>query len=408
MTESIIRTIKATTLFDGKGKQSDKTISIDGDRISDVSNSLAGADIEGFVTPAIIDAHSHIGMQREGEPYQDKELSDSINHIQPLSDPLNGIYFDDRAFSDAVDFGVLYSCVVPGSANLIGGQAKIIRNYAKNRSEALVKDYGYKMALGYNTRVMTDWKGERPNTRMGAYALLEKKFDDVVAKRDKAILKKEKGSLALADKNLTDAQLDTENKLLEREFELEFTPEEKSILKLLDGRCTAKVHVHKDDDVLYLIDLVKKYGLKVTADHTCDVFQRETFDALADANIPVVYGPTASLGYKVELKNARYQNTEILMKSRAYYGLMTDHPVILTYMLKDTLKYFLIYGMSDEEAFSIITYKNAKILGIDNKLGTVEPGKLASLVVWDRNPLHAGAYPKAVIAEGRVLRRRNT
>ena len=96
------------------------------------------------------------------------------------------------------------------------------------------------------------------------------------------------------------------------------------------------------------------------------------------------------------------------MKSRAAYGLMTDHPVIMTPMLRDSLKYFLIHGMKEEEAISIITSRNARILGLDADLGTVAQGKLASLVVWDKNPLHLAAFPSMVMGEGRVLRQRRT
>jgi imidazolonepropionase-like amidohydrolase len=135
------------------------------------------------------------------------------------------------------------------------------------------------------------------------------------------------------------------------------------------------------------------------------VFHTRIFDALADQGIPVVYGPLGSFPYKVELKHDHYRNAEHLMKSRAFFGLMTDHPVILTSSLRDTLKFFLIAGMSASDAVSLITYRNAKILGIDDDLGTIEPGKLASLSVWDRDPLHLGAFPKAVIAEGRILER---
>jgi imidazolonepropionase-like amidohydrolase len=186
---------------------------------------------------------------------------------------------------------------------------------------------------------------------------------------------------------------------------MEFDCEERAILELLEGRKTAKVHVHKEDDVLYLIGLAKKYGLKVTADHLGDVHHKEIFDELAANGIPVVYGPLGSLPYKVELKNESYKNTGLLIRSRANYGLMTDHPVITTPALRDSLKFFLIFGMKEEEAISIITLKNAAILGIDDILGSVEPGKMASLTVWDKNPLHMGAYPRCVMAEGKVLRK---
>ena len=402
--------IKAKVLYDGKTKDENKTIIVKGTKISEVSSKKVKADYEGFVTPAFIDAHSHIGMDREGEPWQESELNDHTNQILPLNDPLNSIYFDDRAFVDAVDFGVLYSCVIPGSGNLIGGRAMIIRNYAKNRDKALMKDYGFKMVLGFNPRSTTEWKGERSNTRMGIYALLEKKFDDLLIKKEKALLSKEKKQIELnikkKDKKLTKKDFEIEKEIIEKEFELEFNSEEKAILELLSGKKIAKVHVHKDDDVLYLIKIVKKYNLNVTADHTGDVFNKEIFDELAKNKIPIVYGPLGSVGYKVELKHAYYQNAGLLMKSKAFYGLMTDHPIIQVTSLRDTLKFFMIQGMSEEDAISLITYKNAKILGIDDILGTIEKGKLASIIVWDKNPLHLGAFPILVLGEGKVLRKK--
>jgi imidazolonepropionase-like amidohydrolase len=94
------------------------------------------------------------------------------------------------------------------------------------------------------------------------------------------------------------------------------------------------------------------------------------------------------------------------MASRATYGLMTDHPIILAHHLRDSLKYFLIQGMTPADAIGLITLKNAEILGIDHCLGSVAPGRLASLIVWDKDPFHLGAYPLAVLAEGRIIRDR--
>ncbi len=404
------KVIKAKVLFDGKSKQKDQYIVVEDDKIVEITSNELNYDYEGYVTPAFIDAHSHIGMDRDGEPFQESETNDLLDQILPLNNPLNSIYFDDRAFKDTVDFGVLYSCVVPGSGNLIGGKAKIIKNFANNRDEAVLKDYGYKMAIGYNPRSTTEWKGKRPNTRMGVYALLEEKFDDLLIKKEKAEIQKEKSLNELEtksqkeDSNMSEEDVKKQKELIEKEYNTKFNSEEKALLDLLSGEKVAKVHVHKDDDVLYLIHLVKKYNLKVTADHTADVFHKEIFEKLAENDIPVVYGPLGTVGYKTELKHAYYQNTKLLMESDAQFGLMTDHPVIHSYSLRDSLKFFLIQGMSEEDAISLITYKNAKILGIDDKLGSIETEKLASLIVWDKNPLSLGAYPKAVLAEGKVIR----
>jgi len=402
--------IKARVLYDGKNKQEDKTVVVEDDKIVEVNDKNLEYDYEGFVTPAFIDAHSHIGMIREGEPADESEGNDLLKQILPTNNPLNSIYFDDRAFKDSVDFGVLYSCVVPGSGNLIGGEAKVIRNYASHRGEALIKDYGYKMALGYNPRSTTGWKGKRPNTRMGVYALLEEKLDDLLIKKEKAKLKKKKELFGLKEKfeqdKITPEQFEEHKQVIQSEYEFNFSSVEKALFQLMQGEKTAKVHVHKEDDVLYLVDLVKKYNLKVTADHTGDVFHKEIFDVLGDNDIPIVYGPLGSLAYKVELKHAYYQNTKLLMESNAFYGLMTDHPVIQSPSLRDSLKFFLIQGMSDTDAISIITYKNAKILGIEDEYGTVEADKKASIVVWDKNPLSLSAFPKLVMGEGKILRKK--
>lgn len=401
--------IRAKTLFDGKKKTDGKTIVIEGGRIAEITNKRIKPHYEGYVTPGFIDAHSHIGMDREGEPWQESETNDTINQILPINNPLDSIYFDDRAFADAVDFGILYSCVVPGSGNLIGGRAKVIRNFAASRDEAEIKDYGYKMALGFNPRSTTDWKGERPNTRMGVYAMLEKKFASIINKRDKEDLKKAKAlhgiEEKLKEKKISKTQYNEEIAFANKDYELAFDDDEMAILELLSGEKIAKVHVHKDDDVLYLINLVNKFGLKATADHTADVFHKSVFDKLAKNNIPVVYGPLQSVGYKVELKHAYYQNTELLMKSKAQYGLMTDHPVIHTLTLRDSLKFFMIFGMTDYEAISLITHKNAKILGIDDTHGMIKEGMTASLLVWDNHPLYLGSMPRTVIAEGRIIRK---
>jgi imidazolonepropionase-like amidohydrolase len=398
--------IHASTLFNGKKASQDKIIVInESGRIGDVSRDRRIDCItSGYVTPAFIDAHSHIGMARAGEPSGECEANDELTHISPLNDPLESIYFDDRSFEEAVDWGVLYSCIVPGSGNLIGGKAKIIKNFVEHKRDALLKDYGYKMALGYNPKgpIVQGWKGERPTSRMGAYGLLRKKFDEVLLKKERAQLKKRKALDKLSEEK--PEKLEKKKAVVKDEYRLEFSSEDLALLEILSGEKPVKVHVHKADDIDTLVELKLKYNINVTAEHTADVCEQETYDYLAEHEIPVVYGPMGALAYKVELKNESYKNVKHLIKSNATYGLMTDHPVTLTPSLRDCLKFFMIHGISDEEALSIITYKNAKILGIDNILGTLETGKVASLIVWNKDPLHFGAYPKMVIAEGKIVR----
>ena len=394
--------IRADQLYDGRSLQMDTTVVVEGRYITDVTDTPSSFDIRGIVTPAFIDPHSHIGMERQGEPVSETETDEHRTPFALMNNPLDSIYFDDRAFAEAVDFGVLYSCVVPGSGNIIGGKAVIIRNFAGNRTDALVSDYGYKAALGYNPRMTTHWKGKRPCTRMGAAALLNDFLSDILRKEEQARIKKEKALNELA-------ALDRPGKgaaWAQREYDLALSEAQWEVFRLFTGKKILKVHLHKEDDALFLIDLKKRFHLNVTAEHALDIHHTAIFNTLADNGIPVVYGPLGALDGKVELKNASWRHTSLLMASRAEYGLMSDHPVILTHHLRDSLKYFLIQGMAPADAIGLVTHRNARILGIEHCLGTVAPGRLASLIVWNKDPFHLGAYPLAVLAEGRIIRDR--
>ncbi len=392
--------IRADLLYDGITLKKNQVVVVKDGRIADVGPSRAQADLSGIVTPAFIDAHSHIGMERQGEPVAESEADDTLCPISPLNNPLDSVYFDDTAFRDAVDFGVLYSCLVPGSGSIIGGRAQVIRNFVKTREKALVKDVGYKMALGFNPRSVTDWKGQRPSTRMGAAAILKDYLGNIRVKEEQARIKRD---LALKDIDKGDRQ---KINLIRREYELSLTQGEWEIFRLIQGEKMAKVHVHKADDLFFLLDLIKEFPMKVSVEHGCDIDDTEVFNALADKKIPMVYGPLGSLDYKVELKNASYNNIKALMASEAFYGLMTDHPVILSHHLRLSLSYFLLQGMDPVDAMALITSRNARILGVSDRLGSILEGRAASLLVWDKDPFFLGAHPTVVMAEGKIIRDR--
>lgn len=402
--------VTAELLYDGRTKAHNKNIVVQDGIIIDVTDKTSPGDVSGIVTPAFIDAHSHIGMERQGEPLGESEVDDIRTPFSPMHNPVDSIYFDDRAFSEAVDFGVLHSCVVPGSGNLLGGRAVVVRNYAPDRSTAVVKDYGYKMALGYNPRAAMDGKGARHNTRMGNAGLLEKEFGRVLRKVEKAGIQRERElyrlETAAKESGIPGPEKQRHVQWIEKEFDLALSEAEWAVYGMLTGEKTIKVHVHKEDDALYLVELKKRFNLRVTAEHGCGIFRTEIFNTLADNDIPLVYGPLVSFDYKTELRTASYKNVAALAASRAKIGLMTDHPVVPVQNLRDSLKYFLIRGTAPETAIGLITLDNAEILGLSGKMGSVEPGKEANLVVWDKDPFHLSAFPRLVMAEGGVLRDR--
>ncbi len=352
---------------------------IDGTTIAGMAPEPAGAVVGEYavITPAFIDAHSHIGMIRAGEPSAESEANERMETMLAHADALDSVQMDDAGFKDSIEAGVLYSCVVPGSGNIIGGNSAVIRNYGKNTNAALIRRAGIKAAFGYNPMSTREWKGTRPFTRMGALAILRAKLHDVRQKMAKEQAKE--------DADVT------------------YTAEEVVLKSLLTGADRLRVHVHKSDDIAALLRFVDEFGLKVAIEHTCDVHEVEIYRELKARGIPVIYGPMDTLAYKVELKHENWRNIKYLIESGVEFGLMTDHPVILQKMLFFELRWFLRMGFSKQQALEIITRKNAEILGIADILGTLAPGKWASFVGWNGDPFSLESYPLAAYGEGKLV-----
>jgi imidazolonepropionase-like amidohydrolase len=287
---------------------------------------------------------------------------------------------DDKTFLDAVEMGVLYSCVVPGSGNIIGGLSAVIRNYSKNSTEALISRAGIKAAFGYNPMSTQSWKGTRPSTRMGAIALLRKRLDEVYQKMQKH--KKARGK---------------------KKADITFSAEEAVLRDLLAGRLRLRAHAHKIDDIAALLRVVDDFKIKVSVEHAMDVYQPEIFRELKKRNIPVIYGPLDAFAYKVELKHEDWQNIRHLLDSQVEYGLMTDHPATPARQLFLQTRWFTRAGISKQEAIELVSRKNAEILGLSKILGTLEKGKWASFICWNRDPFDLTSYPVAVYGEGKLL-----
>jgi imidazolonepropionase-like amidohydrolase len=376
-----MKVIKSRLLFDGVDEKRDYFIGFENDEIKYVGNGQPKESSEiiaegAVVTPAFIDSHSHIGMVRSGEPDKEEEANEHMNSVYPLVNALHSIYMDDPSFKESVESGVLYSTVLPGSGNIIAGNAVLIRNFVQDIGQAHIMDVGIKAALGYNPRSTVDWKGNRPSTRMGAVAILRENF--IKARKMQKLL-------------------ETEKKVID-----EVEPLTELFMDILSNRFKMMVHVHKEDDIMVLIQLIKEFGIKVIANHCVDVHREEVFTALKASSIPVIYGPMDSFPYKVELKHESWRNAEKLLNSGAKFSIMSDHPVILQRNILYSLRHLLRFGLSKADAISKISKEAAEIIGAQN-IGQVRAGFKASIVVWNGDPFSLSSYPILVIAEGRTV-----
>ena len=377
-----MNSIFAKTVFTGSKVVSDGYVVFNGRKFTGISSKAKGNLLgkHTVITPAFVDAHSHIGMSRAGEPNDQGEANDQSESIMALADALDSVQMDDSALTDAVEMGVLYSCVVPGSGNIIGGNSAVIRNYAQDSTDALIARAGLKSAFGFNPMRTHSWKGKRPTTRMGALAILRSKLDDVHQKLRK--YRKAKGS---------------------KKQNVVFSAEEKALRDILARKTRLRAHVHKIDDIAALLRVADDFRIKIVVDHAMDVHDPGIFQELKRRKIPVVYGPVDSFAYKVELKHENWRNIRHLIASGVDFGLMSDHPVTLARQLLMQTRWFIRAGLSKQDAIELISRKNARILGIDDRIGTIEKGKWASFTCWNGDPFDLASYPLAVYGEGELL-----
>jgi len=378
----MMQCVFAEKIYTGKTVVENAYLVFNGQRIYGVAKTKKGDLLGKFpvVTPAFIDAHSHIGMVRAGEPGSEAEANEHMDTVLALADALDSVHMDDQAFRDAVEMGVLYSCVLPGSGNIIGGRSAVVRHYAKNSTEALVCRAGVKAAFGYNPMATQDWKGTRPSTRMGALAILRKRLDEVRQTMEKH--RKARGK---------------------KKDDIVFSAEDKVLRDLLAKRDVLRAHVHKTDDIALVLRLADEFKLNVSVEHAMDVEQSEIFQELGKRNIPVVYGPLDAFPYKVELKHCNWRNICHLLESKVPFGLMSDHPVTPAGNLLIQTRWFIRAGISKQQALEIVTRQNADILGLSKVLGTLEKSRWASFVCWNGDPFELTRYPVAVYGEGALL-----
>ncbi len=374
--------ISADKIYTGKKIVSDAHLLFGGKKISAISKTKKGRCLGKYevLTPAFVDPHSHIGMERAGEPNTEGEANEHQDSILTLTDALDSIQMDDKSLKDAVQMGVLYSCVLPGSGNIIGGHSAVIRNYAGSSTDALIARAGLKAAFGFNPMKTNAWKGNRPTTRMGAVAMLRSRLDEVRQKIRK--YNQAKGS---------------------KKQDIVFSAEDRVLRDLLGRKLRLRGHVHKIDDIAALLRLVDEFKIDITVDHAGDVHRPDIFRELKKRKIPVVYGPIDSFAYKVELKHEDWRNVRYLLASGVEFGLMTDHPVTLARQLLLQTRWFMRAGLSRQQAIELISRRNAQILGVDAQIGTLEKGKWASFVCWNGDPFDLTRYPVAVYGEGELL-----
>ena len=329
-----------------------------------------------LVTPGCIDAHCHIGLDNEGMGWEGHDYNEIVEPLTPQLRAIDSINPMDEAFTNALAGGVTSACTGPGSANVVGGTFVAIKLVGKRVDNMIIKDpIAMKCAFGENPKRCYGQGGKKsPMTRMAVAALLR----ELLFKTRRYMQDKQAGKNPPFDMKL------------------------EAMIPVLEGKIPLKAHAHRADDILTSIRVAKEFGVKLTLDHCTD--GALIADELAKEGLPAFVGPSLGGKSKIELRNKSFTTPAVLHEAGVPISIITDAPVIPLQYLPMCAGMAVNAGLNIEEAWRAITINPATQIGIADRVGSLEPGKDADIVIWTADPLTTiGGAAYMTIVDGKVV-----
>jgi imidazolonepropionase-like amidohydrolase len=320
-----------------------------------------------WVTPGLIDAHSHIGLFGEPTIPATADGNEKTGPVQSYLRGIDSLNPQDPAFPQVAAAGVTTVYTGPGSSNIIGGTGMAIKLRGRTAEEMLIPGTeGMKMALGENPKRNYAERKQIPSTRMGNAAVLRE------------ALQKAKDYVEKIDRAIAEAPADSAPKLPDRDLNLEM------LGKVIKREQKARIHAHRADDIMTAIRIAEEFNLDYCIEHATEGYK--IADILADKKVPCVVGPLLMGPAKHELWEVRLDNPAELVKAGVKVAIQVDASSATKYLGLQT-GIAVREGLPMEEAFRCITINAAEIIGIADRVGSLEVGKDADIAVFDGNPL---------------------
>ena len=336
-------------------------------------------DAEGLhAYPGFVDAHSHIGLDGYGGPtgttYDYNEMNDICC---PQLRGLDSYYAQDAAIPMALEGGVTTVAAGPGSANVLGGTFLAVKLYGNTVEEAMINPaIAMKCAFGENPKRC--YKDKRDSARMTTAAILRETLFEA---RDYMLRKEAAGD------DITKMP----------KFDMKF----EALIPVLKREIPLKAHAHRSDDIMTAIRIAREFDLRITIEHCTE--GHLIVDELKAAGVPVAVGPTLTNASKLELLNKSWTTPGILAAAGLQVSIITDAPVIPQQYLPLCAGLAVKAGMDPFQALQAITINPAKHIGIEDRVGSLEPGKDADVVLTDGDPMVSDTSVKYVIVDGKIM-----
>jgi len=370
------------------------TLLVEGGKIVAVGTEVdtAGAEVVDcagkYLLPGFIDAHVHTGVWGEGarDDHDANEVSDAIT---PYVRMLDAIYPEDIGFEDARRGGVTTLGITHGSANAIGGQMAVVKAFGLVADDMVIREpAGVKMALGENPKRVGENLSRAPRTRMGTAYLVRKAFLDAIEYR-------KDWDHHNALQAIEDAKPDEDRKPL-REPKRDLGME--TLLLVLDGEIPVRNHAHRMDDIRTAIRLSEEFGYRLVIEHATEGWRIP--DEIASRGIPVAIGPLYTAASKREVNRRTAAAVGIMVEAGAMVAIMTDSPVNTVDTLRDLVIIAIREGLAEDRALETVTMNPATILEVDDRVGSLEPGKDADFIIFDGDPWDGRNKVQATYIDG--------
>lgn len=309
------------------------------------------------IYPGFIDAHCHVGMEESGIGFEGDDVNEMHDIFSPQLRAIDGIQPTDPTLLEAARAGVTTACTGPGSANVLGGTFAAIKTVGTRVDRMILRDpVAMKCAFGENPKRVYREHGNC--SRMSTAARLREalfRAQDYDRRR-----------IAAGDDPLKGPAYD---------MKLE------ALLPVLHGEIPLKAHAHRADDIFTALRIAKEFGVKITLEHVTE--GHLIADELANEPVPMAVGPSLTHATKFELRNKTFATPGILAGRGCAVSIITDSPVIPLCYLPLCAALAIRSGMDAFDALRAITIHPAQHIGVESRVGSIECGKDADLVLMD-------------------------
>ncbi|MGC9668731.1 amidohydrolase [Planosporangium sp. 12N6] len=332
-----------------------------------------------WVLPGFLDAHAHVGVAEEAEGWAGQDTNEMTDPNTAHVRAIDAINPADLGFRDAISGGVLAVNVNPGSGNPIGGQTVALKCWGRTVDEMVLRHpSGLKSALGENPKRVYGDRKQMPSTRLGTAAVIREAFTQ-------------------ARNYMTRWENQEPGKQPDRDLKME------ALAMVLRREIPWRQHSHRADDIATAMRIAEEFGYELVIDHGTEAHL--IADLIAAAGIPVIIGPLFTTRSKVELRNRSLANPGRLAAAGITIAITTDHPVVPIHFLIHQATLAVKEGLDPQTALRAVTINPARIAGVADRLGSIEPGKDADLCIWSGDPLDVmSRVERAYIAGAEIYR----